>query len=147
MFGETRFGNTGRGEGHTGAAASLALDRGHQPSLHCVIGGGELGPVQANLSKKPLRLSISLEAPEAGVVSEACVRGHKLILRQIGELVDLIIPGLLSFGEGLICFLDNDFIGLERRFSLGLLNGILNVLVTKEVLKLLQTKVRMIIKV
>ena len=52
MFGETRFGNTGRGEGHTGAAASLALDRGHQPSLHCVIGGGELGPVQANLSKK-----------------------------------------------------------------------------------------------
>ena len=97
MFGETRFGNTGRGEGHTGAAASLALDRGHQPSLHCVIGGGELGPVQANLSKKPLRLSISLEAPEAGVVSEASVRGHKLILRQIGELVDIIIPGLLSF--------------------------------------------------
>ena len=27
MFGETRFGNTGRGEGHTGAAASLALAR------------------------------------------------------------------------------------------------------------------------
>ena len=90
------------GKSHTGAAGSLVFHRTDIAQTDGVVGFRHLGPAEAVGVEEPLGPLVGVVA----VIHQPSVCPDELIVRDIAELVDCVIPGIVPGHEGLVGLLD-----------------------------------------
>ena len=99
---EASLHNADGGKGHTGPAGSLAFHRTDIAQTDGVVGVRHVGPPVAVGVEEPLRpLVLGMV-----VVRQPGVGPEELIVWDVAELVDGVVPGLVPGHEGLVHLLD-----------------------------------------